>query len=246
MEVVVRNLMKNLGGEELYDSLSLEVNTGEIVALMGPNGSGKTTLLNIVAGIDRADSGNVCCKKLSPLTFSYIFQDYRSTLFPWRSNLANLAYPLTVNGVDKITAYKRVNELIKYFEFDIPLKRYPYQLSGGQQQLLTVMRSLITKPKLLFADEPFSALDYEISLKLRDRLGGFLREQKITMLMVSHNIEEAVHLADKIIVLSKRPTAVVSVIRNNLTMPRTTAMLVSKEFQLVKAEALDAFIEVAF
>jgi NitT/TauT family transport system ATP-binding protein len=160
---------------------------------------------------------------------------------PWKNNYNNVSLPLELKNICKEEISKKIKELQKIFELDIDMKKYPYQLSGGQQQQLAFIRALMNDPKTLFIDEPFSALDYETNLKLRDGLQRYQKLYKPTIFLITHNIEEATHLADKIIVLSKRPTKITNIIDNKRTGHRTTDYLKSQEFNKIKNKVLCAF-----
>lgn len=238
------NLRKNFNKIEVFSDFSFKAEEGKITAIFGPNGSGKSTLLNILAGITTKDGGEYHVENFNHFSFSYIFQNYRESLLPWRTNFENITLPLEIQGKSKIEINKKVDELQKLFELKINWEGFPYELSGGQQQILAFMRALITNPKILFIDEPFSALDYENNLFLREHLQKYYLTFKPTIILITHNIEEAVHLADKIIVLSKKPTQIIDIVDNPLSYPRTIQSLKAEEFHKTKDKVLTAFQEV--
>jgi NitT/TauT family transport system ATP-binding protein len=235
--IKISNITKKYDDITILNNISLDIQPNTINAIVGPNGCGKSTLLNILAGIDKEYSGEHNLQD----NVSYIFQNYRDSLMPWRNNYKNLSLPLELKNISKEEISKKINELQKIFQLDIDMKKYPYQLSGGQQQQLAFIRALVNDPKLLFIDEPFSALDYETNLKLRDGLQRYQKLYKPTIFLITHNIEEATHLADKIIVLSKRPTKITNIIENKRTSHRTTDYLKTPEFNKVKNKVLNAF-----
>jgi len=237
----VRNLKKSFNSTEVFRDFSISVDQGKITAIFGPNGSGKSTLLNILSGIVTKDGGSFHIDNFSHFEFSYIFQNYRESLLPWRTNFENVALPLEIQSKSKVEIRRRIEELQTIFELKIDWDRYPYELSGGQQQILAFIRALATKPKVLFIDEPFSALDYENNLRLRERLQKYYLAFKPTILLITHNIEEAVHLAEKIAVFSQRPTKVLETFDNPLLYPRTIQSLKSPEFDQVKDRVLSLF-----
>jgi len=239
--IKVKNLSKSYDEKEILSNLSFCINEGDIVAIFGPNGCGKTTLLNILSGINEKTSGQVKIKTFDEKKFSYIFQNYRETLFPWRNNYENIAFPLHLGKIEEEEVRRKVVEMEEIFSFKANLGLYPYQLSGGQQQILAFMRALITEPSFLFIDEPFSALDYGNNLLMRTHLQKYYKKYKPTILAITHDIEEAVHLANKIIVLSKKPAGIVEIIENNAPYPRGTDFLNSKQFALTKKKVLLAF-----
>lgn len=239
--VQVKNLEKSFNSLKVFTDLTFEAEGGKITAFFGPNGCGKSTLLNILAGIVSKDKGDYFIKDFNPHQFSYIFQNYRESLLPWKKNFDNIAFPLEIQKYSSKIIKSRVDEVQSFFEFHFDLEQYPYELSGGQQQILSFFRAFITKPKILFIDEPFSALDYENNIRLRKKLQEFYLKQKPTILLISHNIEEAVHLAHRIIVFSKKPTKVLDVIENTLPYPRTVESLKSEEFHRIKDKVLSVF-----
>jgi len=239
--VSVQNLKKSFDDTEVFQDFSVDIEQGVITAIFGPNGSGKSTLLNILSKVVVKDGGSFEFANLKPFEFSYIFQNYRESLLPWRTNFENVAFPLRIQNKSQKEIEKRIEELQKIFEFSCNWRGYPYELSGGQQQILAFMRALITKPKILFIDEPFSALDYENNLLLREHLQKYYLTYKPTVLLVTHNIEEAVHLAEKIMVFSKRPTKVLKIIENPLSYPRTIQTLKTEQFHEIKDEVLSVF-----
>jgi NitT/TauT family transport system ATP-binding protein len=133
-------------------------------------------------------------KPLSQIKFGYVFQNYREALFPWLRSLENIEYPLKLMGMPKAERRARVERLVAHLGVKIDLTKYPYLLSGGQQQLVSIMRALVVEPEILFLDEPFSALDYEMTLFMREQLQRIFMETGTTTVLVSHDLEEAVYL----------------------------------------------------
>ena len=142
-----------------------------------------------------------------------MFQNYREAMFPWMRTIDNIAYPLKLEGKSKAEVDRRVAELVASFDVKFDLKRYPYELSGGQQQTASIMRALAPEPEVLFLDEPFSALDFEMTLFIREKLQEVFMQTGTTMMLVSHDLEEAVYLADQVLLLTKRPTRIAEILR---------------------------------
>lgn len=239
--ISVSGLRKSFQVQELYENLTFEVETGKITALFGPNGCGKSTLLNILAGLISKDAGTIQIEDFHPFRFSYVFQSYRESLLPWRTNFDNLAFPLEIQKWDRQRINTRIKELQAFFELKFSLNSYPFELSGGQQQMLAFLRALAPKPQLLFLDEPFSALDYENNIRLREKLEAYYLQEKPTVLLISHNIEEAVQVAHKILILSRTPTTILEQVENTLPYPRTLETLKSREFEQTKDRILSIF-----
>jgi len=236
--VSVRRLRKSYNGREVFRDLSLDVAKEKITAIFGPNGSGKSTLFNVLAGVLPKDGGDY---SLAASHFSYVFQNYRDTLLPWRSARTNIAFPLQIKGLSQADREQRVIELVKQFNVSLDLDVYPYELSGGQQQIVVFLRSLITKPDLLLLDEPFSALDYENTLRLRNELQEYYLATKATVFIITHDIEEAVHLASDIVVFSSSPTRILGTVQNDMPYPRTVDAMKIEPFHRVKNEVLELF-----
>jgi NitT/TauT family transport system ATP-binding protein len=174
-------------------------------------------------------------------SIGYVFQNYREALFPWWRTIDNIAYPLKLMGKSKAEVEHRVEELIDSFDVKFDLKRYPYELSGGQQQTASIMRALAPNPEVLFLDEPFSALDFEMTLFIREKLQEVFIKTQTTMMLVSHDLEEAVYLADQILLLTKRPTSIADILSYNDPRPRTTATLSEASFIATKKKSLEIF-----
>lgn len=243
-KILINNLAKHFGSTELFSNLELVIEAGEITALVGPNGCGKSTLLQILSRLVKHDSGRWHIENFDSKRFSYIFQNYRESLLPWRTALSNIILPLKLQRIEPLEISRRVEALRQATGRSFRLESFPYHLSGGQQQMVAFWRALITKPELLFIDESFSALDYEHSLRLRKDLLAYYEEHTPTVVMVSHNVEEAVHLAHTIVIFSERPTRVAKIIRNPLPFPRTTKHLTSDTFAAVRRHVLEAFHDV--
>jgi NitT/TauT family transport system ATP-binding protein len=227
----------------VLQEVSLRISEGEFVTFFGPNGCGKTTLLNIIAGLDTADSGWVKIKGQPPkeVFIGAVFQNYREMLLPWRKNIDNVAFPLELRGMKKRARYLIARDFLRKLNIQFNEDSYPYKLSGGQQQLLVIVQALIAVPALLIMDEPFSALDYTTRMFMQDQLLSIWRKTKKTILFVSHEIDEALYLADRTVFFSKRPARVIKIIENPLPQPRNRQMLRSKAFFDLKSEALKVF-----
>jgi len=170
-----------------------------------------------------------------------VFQNYREALFPWLRSIDNIEYPLKLMKLPKAERRARTERLIASLGVKIDLNRYPYELSGGQQQLVSIMRALVVEPEILFLDEPFSALDYEMTLVMREQLQRVFVETGTTTVLVSHDLEEAVFLADHILLLSRGPALVADYVSYDTVRPRTDATLSENEFVKIKAHCLEVF-----
>ena len=171
-QITIRGLTKYFAGWPLYENFDLDIPKHKIVSVFGPNGCGKSTLINMIAGLVPIDAGEILFdgKSLADTKIGYVFQNYREAMFPWMRTIDNIAYPLKLEGKSKAEVDRRMEELVASFDVKFDLKRYPYELSGGQQQTASIMRALAPEPEVLFLDEPFSALDFEMTLFIREKL----------------------------------------------------------------------------
>lgn len=195
---------------EVLGGLSLSLSTGTFVALVGPNGCGKTTLLLCIAGLLRPDSGVIEFRSngKSGRNVGLVFQNYRESLFPWLTVRDNIGFGLRGQGLSAGEAGSRAGRLCEELGISLPLTRYPYELSGGQQQLASILRALITEPRILLLDEPFGSLDAITREELRPELLKIWRLTGTTCLLVTHDVDDALSLSDRIIVLSRKPSVV--------------------------------------
>jgi NitT/TauT family transport system ATP-binding protein len=241
--VTIRGLSKRFDKAVIYDDFDLDIPRGELISVFGPNGCGKSTLINIIAGLIPPDAGEILFDgmRLDEIKFGYVFQNYREALFPWLRAFDNIAYPLKMMKVAPAERKARTERLVAHLGIKLDLNLYPYQMSGGQQQLVSIMRALIVEPEILFLDEPFSALDYEMTLFMREQLQRLFLETGTTTVLVSHDLEEAVYLADRVLLLSRHPARVADFPRVPLARPRTDATLSEPEFVRTKAHCLEVF-----
>ena len=241
--VTIRGLSKRFDDTVIYDRFDLDIPRGELISVFGPNGCGKSTLINMIAGLMRPDAGQILFdgRRLDAIKFGYVFQNYREALFPWLRAFDNIAYPLKLMRVAAAERRARTEALVARLGVKLDLKLYPYQMSGGQQQLVSIMRALVVDPEILFLDEPFSALDYEMTLFMREQLQRIFLETGTTTVLVSHDLEEAVFLADRVLLLSRHPARVAAFVPVTAARPRSDATLSEPDFVAVKAHCLDVF-----
>jgi NitT/TauT family transport system ATP-binding protein len=230
---------------EVLGGIDLDVAEGDFVSFFGPNGCGKTTFLSTLAGLIEADAGTISVNSTAPgqARIGFIFQNYRESLYPWLRNLDNIAFPLELHGVGKRERRDQARQLLHRLRLQIPPEGYPYQLSGGQQQLLSIARALIFKADVLVMDEPFASLDYSTRFSVRDRVQDIWLKTKTTTLFVSHSIQEAIYLADRLILLSKKPMRIIEEIPIPLPRPRQASLMEHEDFFRIQAHALKIFNE---
>lgn len=241
--ITVRGLTKKFSGQVLYEKFDLDLPRGKVTSFFGPNGCGKSTLINLICGLIRPDAGEVLFdgKTRRETVIGYVFQNYREALFPWRRAIDNIKFPLRIARWSEPAMDQRVDELVADFGIQFDLRRYPWELSGGQQQLVSVMRALAPKPEVIFLDEPFSALDYEATLSIRDKLQEVFQKSAVTVVVVSHDLEDAVYISDYVYLLTKRPTQVAEIVPFDAPRPRSVMTLSSPAFIATKARSLEVF-----
>jgi NitT/TauT family transport system ATP-binding protein len=198
------------------DGLDLAVAPGEFVAIIGPSGCGKSTLLRMIAGLERVDEGSI---EVDRSAIAYVFQD--AHLLPWRTVLDNAALPLELLGLDTASCRSAARRAIESVGLGDAAPRYPAQLSGGMRMRVSLARALVTEPRLLLLDEPFAALDEITRQGLDDQLRALWRATGTTVLFVTHSIAEAAYLAERAVVLTRRPARVVLEQRLDLPEDRT-------------------------
>lgn len=227
------------GSLKVLADITFEIRESEFVTFFGPNGAGKTTLMNIVAGLDRADEGalEVSTSRVIP----FVFQDFRRSLLPWMNARQNILFPLTLKRAGRPDANARVDSLLRRVPVTFSLDAPVYTLSGGQAQLVSLLRALVIEPEIVLLDEPFSALDFQTTLALRQALAEIASENRLTMLFVSHDIEEALYLGDRVIFLSKRPACVVGELPVHFPRPRHPSLITTAAFGTLKRQALGMF-----
>ena len=241
--ITIRGLSKSFNDTVIYDKFDLDLPQGEFISIFGPNGCGKSTLINMISGLMPLDAGQVLFdgQTIQETRLSYVFQNYRDALFPWLRAIDNIHYPLKLMGLSRRERDQRVEQLLADFGVKIDLNSYPYMLSGGQQQTVSILRALVTNPEVLFLDEPFSALDYEMTLFMREQLQRIFMETGTTTVLVSHDLEEAVYLADRVLLLSRHPARIADYVHYETPRPRNDETLSQPEFVTTKAHCLEIF-----
>lgn len=242
--IQVTNLGKTFAQDEqnlqVLDDISFEVKKSEIVVIVGASGCGKSTLLRSIAGLDTAYSGKILVNGREVTGVNkergMVFQEHR--LFPWMTVAQNIGYALT--GVAKAEKRERVQKCVNLVHLQGFEKSLPKQLSGGMAQRAGIARALVNNPPVLLLDEPFGALDSFTKISMQKELKRIQREEGTTMVLVTHDIEEAVFLADKVIVLSSRPGKIKSVVEVDLPEPRNRNSI---EFLHIRKEIYNQFFE---
>jgi ABC-type nitrate/sulfonate/bicarbonate transport system ATPase subunit len=227
------------------DNIDLELGPGEFLTIVGPSGCGKSTLLNIIAGLEQASAGDVLIDDRAETDrrrfFAYMFQ--KDLLFPWRTIRDNVALGLEVQGTPVAQARRRAIEILTRFGLDGFADTYPSQLSGGMRQRAALMRTLLCDRKFLLLDEPFGALDAMTRGVMQEWLLKVWEADHRSILFITHDIEEAIFLSDRVVMMSARPGRIKGEEVINLPRPRTHEILTSSEFTRVKKRILDQMYE---
>ena len=228
------------GERKVLDNITFRVNTGEFVSVIGPSGCGKSTLLHIIAGIDEANSGAVKIDgdANSPKLGHVGYMQQKDLLLPWRTVLDNVILGLELKGVARSDARQKALEHIETFGLKGFENQYPFVLSGGMRQRAQFLRSVLLHQKVMLLDEPFGALDALTRHQMQEWLLNLWRTLGNTIILVTHDTDEALLLSDKIYVMSARPAKIVMSLEVDLPRPRTHTTVTEPEFAKLKAKLL--------
>jgi ABC-type nitrate/sulfonate/bicarbonate transport system ATPase subunit len=241
VKLKVDNIDKTFEDTPIVDGVSLYVNEDEFVSILGPSGSGKSTLFNIVSGLLKPDKGRVFIdgEDFTGKTgrVSYMYQ--KDLLLPWKKVIDNVSLPLVIKGESKKAARDKVKEYFNVFGLEGFEYKYPFQLSGGMRQRAALMRTYMFSRDIMLLDEPFGGLDAITKSKMHYWLLEVLSSLKASMLFITHDIEEAIFLSDRIYILSERPAVVKEEIIVDLPRPRSKEIITSSKFNEIKKHILD-------
>ena len=228
-------------GTEVLRDISLDVRDGEFLTIVGPSGAGKTTLLRTISGLLEATSGEVLLdgKKIDgpPREIALVFQDYSRSLYPWMTVAKNIALPLKAHGVARDDIAKRVESCLYHVGLAGAGDRYPWQLSGGMQQRVAIARAIAYRPEVMILDEPFASVDAQTRNDLEDLLLRVKKTMSSTFIFVTHDVDEAVYLSDRVAILSKTPSRIERII--DIDLPSERNQLQTRalpEFSAYRAE----------
>lgn len=214
------------GETEALKDINFSLYEGEFVSIVGPSGCGKSTLLNIICGLLKPSSGEIYLdgEKMEDMStkIGYMFQ--RDQLFEWLNVLENVKLGLKIQHKMNAGSLELIDELLKKYNLWNFRNHHPSELSGGMRQRVALIRTLTLKPELLLLDEPFSALDYQTRLNVSDEISGIIKSQRKTVIMVTHDISEAISMSDRIIILSKRPAGIKNIIDVNFKAESNTPL----------------------
>ncbi|MES1187305.1 MAG: ABC transporter ATP-binding protein, partial [Myxococcales bacterium] len=230
---------------QALSGVDLDVAAGELVSILGPSGCGKSTIVGAVAGFTRVSSGALevdgqAVRAPGP-DRGVVFQQH--TLFPWKTVLENVGFGLKMQRVGKQERIRTAREILAHVGLSEFAEHYPHQLSGGMQQRVNLARVLVNRPRVILMDEPFCSLDAQTRLQMQQMLLRLWHEFHMTVVFVTHDVDEAVFLSDRVVVLSRRPGSVKADLPVALPRPRTVDLLTSQEFMSVKREALELLLD---
>ncbi|MBC7119170.1 MAG: ABC transporter ATP-binding protein [Methanobacteriaceae archaeon] len=237
MPLKIEGLSKKFGDRPILQDINLQVEDGEFLCIVGPSGCGKTTLLRIIAGLEKPTTGRILADgmpiKGPGADRGFVFQQY--TLFPWRTVLENVTFGLELKGLEEDEREKIAIDYLKLVGLEDFKDAYPYELSGGMKQRVAIVRALANNPRFLLMDEPFAALDIQTRNLLQRELLYIWEKTNETIIFVTHNVDEAVFLADRIVVLSARPGRILKIFKVEIDRIRDR---LSKEFLTLRGEIL--------
>jgi NitT/TauT family transport system ATP-binding protein len=220
MALEIREISKSFNDLPVLDAVSFTVDEGEFVCVVGPSGCGKTTLLRIIGGLEPPTKGHITMdgEPLKKKDIGFVFQEY--ALLPWRTVIENIEFGLELRGIDKTERKRRAMELIELVGLEGFERSFPKELSGGMKQRVGIARALAVNPKILLMDEPFASLDAQTRNKMQEEVLRVWEKTRKTVIFVTHSVDEAVFLADKVVVLSRRPAKICKEIIVEAERPR--------------------------
>lgn len=235
----------NGGERKVVDGVSFNVNKGEFVAVIGPSGCGKSTLFNIMAGLETPTSGElkVDGEDAVGVREHAAYMPQKDLLFPWRTIEQNAAMGLEVQGMWKLEARRKARDLFPTFGLSGFENSHPFELSGGMRQRAALLRTVVQGRDILLLDEPFGALDSLTRIEMQNWLQGVWAKHEWTAVMITHDIREAIYLADRVIVLSARPTSVRLNVEIDLPRPCELSVITSPEFAAIEEELIETLHE---
>ncbi|MGL5354577.1 MAG: ABC transporter ATP-binding protein [Clostridium sp.] len=236
-KILLKNISKSFDNMEILKDITMAVNEGELVSVLGPSGSGKSTLFNILTSLIEADTGEAVVNG----KVSYMYQ--KDMMVPWKKVIDNVGIPLVFQGKSKKEARIEVEKHINTFGLEGFQYKYPTQLSGGMKQRANFLKTYLTSNDIMLLDEPFGALDSITRRKLQQWLMNLTEKMKSTILFITHDIEEAIFLSDRIYVISEKPAIIKGEIIVNLPKPRKEDIILSEEFTELKKELFKLMTE---
>lgn len=230
--------------KKVLEDININIEKGQIISIIGPSGCGKSTLLKAIGGINQDYQGKILFENKeingpSP-NRGYVFQE--PALFTWLNTFDNIAYGLKLKKIEKNTIKEKVDKYISEIGLCGYEKYYPSQLSGGMKQRVALARTLIMEPEMILMDEPFSALDYQTRIEMQKLTMDLWQHYRPSIIFVTHDIDEAILLADKVLVMSANPGTIIKEISVDFKRPRDKRLLGNSEFMKIKSELVDILL----
>lgn len=232
-KILLRGISKSFDNMVILKDINIEVNEGELVSIVGPSGSGKSTIFNIITNLIKFDSGE---KRVNG-DVSYMYQ--KDMMVPWKKVVDNIATPLVFKGMDKKNARKEVEKYISTFGLTSFQNKYPNKLSGGMKQRANFLQTYLTSNDIMLLDEPFGALDSITRSNMQQWLLDIKKNMNSTILLITHDVDEAVLLSDRVYVISEKPAVIKGEVKVNLPKERGEETKLTEEFLLIKREVTD-------
>ncbi|MEH7049915.1 ABC transporter ATP-binding protein [Bacillus pseudomycoides] len=235
----IKDVVKAFDGKNVLEKISASIQEGEFVSFVGPSGCGKSTLLNLIASVEEATSGEVIYNDTLVQKQDIVsYMPQQDLLLPWRSALQNIVLPLEIDGKPKKERLTEGREALQQFGLAEYANYYPDALSGGMRQRISFLRTYLCEKPIMLLDEPFGKLDAFTKMEVHRWLLDSWHQEKQTIVMVTHDLDEAILLSDRVFIMSQRPATIVGEVKVNLPRPRTMEMLTSLELKEDKAEIL--------
>lgn len=235
----IKDVVKAFDGKNVLEKISASIHEGEFVSFVGPSGCGKSTLLNMIASVEETTSGEVMYNdELVQKQDIVSYMPQQDLLLPWRSALQNIVLPLEIEGKPKKERLAEGMGALKQFGLSEYANHYPDALSGGMRQRISFLRTYLCEKPIMLLDEPFGKLDAFTKMEVHRWLLDSWHQEKQTIVMVTHDLDEAILLSDRVFIMSQRPAAIVGEVKVNLPRPRTMDMLTSLELKEDKTEIL--------
>ena len=232
-KILLRGISKSFDNMVILKDINIEVNEGELVSIVGPSGSGKSTIFNIITNLIKFDSGE---KRVNG-DVSYMYQ--KDMMVPWKKVVDNIATPLVFKGMDKKNARKEVEKYIGTFGLTSFQNKYPNKLSGGMKQRANFLQTYLTSNDIMLLDEPFGALDSITRSNMQQWLLDIKKNMNSTILLITHDVDEAVLLSDRVYVISEKPAVIKGEVKVSLPKERGEETKLTEEFLLIKREVTD-------
>ena len=244
MKISLNNIGQIYDGKKVLSDISFDVNESEFITLIGPSGCGKSTIFKIITGLEKNYTGNVMIDgtDIEKYQGKLAYMPQNDLLLDWRTLYKNAVLPMEIEKTDKKTMNERIKKLLPEFKLSGEEGKYPYELSGGMKKRTALLRTFLVDSDIMLLDEPFGALDAITRSEMQQFLLEVCEKHRHTVLFITHDIDEAVYLSDRIIVLGKNPAVIKGEIKIQISKPRNTDVLLEREFLEYKKKIMDMLV----